>query len=165
VLITECGEIIAGHGRVAGARELGMAEVPTIELTGLSHDERRAYALADNKLALNSSWDDQLLAAELLALEELDIGVTLTGFSDSDVDKIVGLARQQTCEALNDLDVVPSSLGEPVTRQGDVWKLGRHRLICGDARDEEAYIALLGDERADLIFTDPPYNLSPAVRG
>ena len=160
VLVSDDGEIIAGHGRVEAARLLGLETVPTLRLSHLSPEERRAYVLADNKLALNAGWDQDILAIELQALIDLDFDVTLTGFSLAEVDFTLDAARERDPEAPPGVeDEIPSIAAEAVTRMGDVWVLGRHRLICGDAREAVDYARLLGDERVDLVFTDPPYNV------
>lgn len=160
VLVSDDGEIIAGHGRVAAAKLLGLPTVPTLRLSHLSPEERRAYVLADNKLALNAGWDQDILAIELQALIDLDFDVTLTGFSLAEVDFTLDAARERDPDAPPGVeDEVPPIQAEAVTRMGDVWVLGRHRLICGDARVPQDYARLLGDERVDLVFTDPPYNV------
>ena len=160
VLVSDDGEIIAGHGRVEAARLLGLETVPTLRLSHLSPEERRAYVLADNKLALNAGWDQDILAIELQALIDLDFDVTLTGFSLAEVDFTLDAARERDPEAPPGVeDEIPSIAAEAVTRMGDVWVLGRHRLVCGDAREAADYARLLGDERVDMVFTDPPYNV------
>ena len=159
VLLNDKSEILAGHGRVEGARALGWTTVPTIALSHLSPIEQRAYILADNKLALNAGWDDQLLGLELQALSEIDFDVELTGFSISEIDMAIeGIELGEDPEDDAD-DEVPEIQEQAITRMGDVWKLGDHRLICGDARDAGAYENLLQGETVDLIFTDPPYNV------
>jgi DNA modification methylase len=163
VLIGEDGSIIAGHGRVEAAKLLGLESVPTVRLAHLSPAQRRAYVLADNKLALNAGWDRELLAIELQGLIDLDFDVELTGFSSAEIDLVLDDARDGSPNAPNEAeDQVPFPVDDEmpaVTRAGDVWCLGRHRLICGDARDRAVFDLLMGDERADLLFTDPPYNL------
>lgn len=160
VLVSDDGEIIAGHGRVEAAKLLGLASVPTLRLSHLSAEERRAYVLADNKLALNAGWDQDILAIELQALIDLEFDVTLTGFSLAEVDFTLDAARERDPEAPPGVeDQIPPIAPEAVSRMGDVWVLGRHRLICGDARECGDYARLLGDERVDLVFTDPPYNV------
>jgi DNA modification methylase len=160
VLISDDGEIIAGHGRVQAAKLLGLATVPTLKLSHLTAEERRAYVLADNKLALNAGWDHDVLAIELQALIDLDFDVTLTGFSLAEVDFTLDAARDRDPQAPAGIeDQIPALPDHPVTRMGDVWVLGRHRLICGDARSPEDYARLLGSETVDLVFTDPPYNV------
>ncbi len=159
ILISDDDEIIAGHGRVMAAKELGLATVPTLKLSHLSPAERRAYVLADNKLALNAGWDNETLAIELQALIDLDFDVSLTGFSLAEVDFVLDQAGESSPEEVAPTDVVPEPPASPITRQGDLWLLGRHRLLCGDARNAADYKLLLGDEKVDLIFTDPPYNV------
>lgn len=160
VLVSDDGEIIAGHGRVEAARLLGWKKVPTIALSHLSEAERRAYVLADNKLALNAGWDKEILAIELQALSDLQFDVELTGFSLSEIDLIIDEAGEADPNG-NDApeDEVVFASGRPVSRQGDLWLLGRHKLLCGDARSSIDFQALMGGERADLVFTDPPYNV------
>jgi DNA modification methylase len=161
VLVSDRGEIIAGHGRVAAARLLGRKTVPTLSLSHLSEAERRAYVLADNKLAMNAGWDKEILAIELQALVDLEFDVELTGFSLAEVDLAIDEAKEASIEGpLEPEDAVPVVTGEPVTRMGDIWHLGRHRLLCGDTRDVTAMDRLMGGERADLVFTDPPYNVA-----
>lgn len=160
VLVSDDGEIIAGHGRVEAAKLLGLATVPTLRLSHLSAEERRAYVLADNKLALNAGWDQDILAIELQALIDLDFDVTLTGFSLAEVDYTLDAARERNPDAPPGVeDEIPPIKAEAVSRMGEIWVLGRHRLICGDAREAGVYARLLGDERVDLVFTDPPYNV------
>ncbi len=160
VLVSDDSEIIAGHGRVEAAKLLGLKAVPTLRLSHLSADERRAYVLADNKLALNAGWDQDILAIELQALIDLDFDVTLTGFSLAEVDLTLDAARERDPDAPAAVeDEIPAIAPDAVTRFGDVWILGRHRLICGDAREPEHYARLMAGEKADLIFTDPPYNV------
>jgi DNA modification methylase len=161
VLISDDGQIIAGHGRVEAARLLKWTEVPTIALSHLSEAERRAYVLADNKLALNAGWDKDLLAIELQGLIDLDFDVELTGFNLTEIDLVLdeasdGDPKGRDCPD----DVLPNVTGSTVTRSGDVWELGRHRLMCGDARDATVFQALLDGEQAALLFTDPPYNVA-----
>ena len=160
VLITEAGQIIAGHGRVAGARLLGMTEVPTIRLAHLSDAERRAYVLADNKLALNAGWDQEILAIEFQSLIELGFDLSVTGFGPAEIDLTLDSASDSNPAARpGKEDEIPAPPAEPVTRMGDLWTLSRHRLLCGDARQAEDYATLLDGERVDLVFTDPPYNV------
>ena len=160
VLISDEGEIIAGHGRVEAAKLLGWAEVPVLRLSHLSEAERRAYVIADNKLALNAGWDQELLAIELQALIDLDFDVTVTGFSLAEVDLTLDAAREAATDSPPAAeDDIPPIFGPPVTRQGDVWVLGRHRLLCGDARVAAHFDRLMDGAPADLVFTDPPYNV------
>lgn len=160
VLVSDEGDIIAGHGRVEAAKMLALATVPTLRLSHLSEAERRAYVLADNKLALNAGWDADLLALELQGLIDLDFDLVSTGFSLAEVDLALDAARDGSLVAPSKPeDEVTLVEGQPVSRRGDVWILGRHRLICGDAREASDYDALMEGGLADLIFTDPPYNV------
>ncbi len=161
VLVSDDGEIIAGHGQVEGARQLGWKRVPTLALSHLSDAERRAYVLADNKLALNAGWDREILAIELQGLVDLQFDVELTGFSLAEIDFVLEEAGEGDPEG-NDAseDLLPAAGGPVVTRMGDLWELGRHRLLCADTRSAADMDKLMGGERADLVFTDPPYNVA-----
>ena len=160
VLVSDDGEIIAGHGRVEAAKLLGWKQVPTIALSHLSETERRAYVLADNKLALNAGWDNEILAIELQALSDLNFDVELTGFSLAEIDLVIDEAGEADPDGTDaPEDEVVFATGQPVSRQGDLWQLGRHKLLCGDARSSIDFEALLGKEEVDLVFTDPPYNV------
>jgi DNA modification methylase len=162
VLIGDDREIIAGHGRVEAAKLLGLTHVPSICLAHLNEIERRAYLIADNKIALNAGWDQDLLAGEMQVLIDHGFDIADTGFSIAEADILLEEANdaapvsKRKAEAE---DRIPDVDPLAVTRMGDVWQLGRHRLICGDARDVNAYAALLNGEEVDLIFTDPPYNV------
>jgi DNA modification methylase len=161
VLVSDEGEIIAGHGRVEAAKLLGMKSVPTLALSHLSDAERRAYVIADNKLALNAGWDKEILAIELQALVDLDFDVELTGFSLAEIDFVLDEAGDADPDAVDAADdLVPGITGQPVTRMGDLWLLGRHRLLCGDTRSTADMDRLMDGARADLVFTDPPYNVA-----
>jgi DNA modification methylase len=160
VLVSDDGEILAGHGRVRAAQEIGLQIVPTVRLSHLSAAERRAYILADNKLALNAGWDADLLATELQALVDLDFDVELTGFSLAEIDLVLDDARERSTQEVAPEDEMLEPPLQPVTQRGDVWILGRHRLLCGDAREARNLSLLMTGERADLIFTDPPYNVA-----
>ena len=161
VLISDDLEIIAGHGRVEAAKLLGRQSVPTLALSHLSATERRAYVLADNKLALNAGWDKEILAIELQALIDLDFDVEQTGFSLAEIDLVLDEAGEADPDGRDaPEDQVPQLTGPAVTRVGDLWELGRHRLLCGDTRDAANLSRLMGGDRADLVFTDPPYNVA-----
>jgi DNA modification methylase len=163
VLISGDGEIVAGHGRVCAAKLLGIETVPVVRLTHLSEAERRAYVIADNKLALNAGWDREMLAIELQGLIDLDFEIELSGFSLAEVDIILDEARESAPEGADSSieDTIPPYRHEApaVTRPGDLWLIGRHKLLCGDAREAAAYAAVLDDEVVDLLCTDPPYNV------
>jgi DNA modification methylase len=154
--------VIAGHGRLMAARKLGMAEVPTIELSHLTPAQRRAYVLADNKLALNAGWDDEMLRLELGELRDEGFDLGLTGFEPDEIGKLLIDAT----DGLTDPDEVPAPPETPVSRLGDVWILGRHRLVCGDSTDPAAVAAALNGVRPHLMVTDPPYGVDydPAWR-
>ena len=130
VLVDGENGIIAGHGRILAARKLGMEEVPCIELAGLSDTQRRAYIIADNKLALNAGWDEEMLRLEMSELGDLGFDLALTGFSDEDMDAL--FAKDEVQEGLTDPDDVPD-LSDPISKQGDVWVLGAHKVMCGDS--------------------------------
>ena len=160
VLTADDGSVIAGHGRLQAAKLLGIQEVPTVRLSHLSEADRRAYILADNKLALNAGWDREILAIELQALVDLHFDVELTGFSLAEVDFVLDDASESSAEAPDQLqDEIPILTGEPTSQSGDIWELGRHRLLCGDARIADDHARLLDGRRVDLVFTDPPYNV------
>lgn len=160
VLVSDDGEIIAGHGRVEAAKLLGWEKVPTIALSHLSPPERRAYVLVDNKYALNAGWDRDILAIELQALVDLEFDMELTGFSLAEIDFVLDEASDSDPKGADKPeDAVPAVRDEPITKFGDVWLLGRHKLLCGDAQVAGNFTDLMGDEKADLVFTDPPYNV------
>ena len=160
VLIADDDQILAGHGRLEAAKLLGMSDIPTVRLSQMTEVDRRAYVIADNKLALNAGWDSEVLAGEMQALIEIGFDVELTGFSLAEIDLTIAQAEQSKPSGRDvDDDRIPPLDATPVTRPGDVWLVGRHRLLCGDARDSTSYKALMGDERAQLMFTDPPYNV------
>jgi DNA modification methylase len=160
ILLDDRGQIIAGHGRVEAAKLLGMAEVPALRLSHLSDADRRAYVIADNRLAEQAGWDRELLAIELQALIDLEFEVELTGFTMGEIDIIfddTDRARRKSTGADDDIpDRLPD---QSVSRIGDLWVLGANRLLCGDARDRGSYELLLSGGRAELVFADPPYNV------
>lgn len=153
ILVDGSKGIIAGHGRLMAAKALGMTEVPVIELSGLTAAEKRAYILADNKLALNAGWDEGLLSEELRALGEAGIDLEGIGFS---ADELTSLLADKTA-GLTDPDDAPDAPADPVSRKGDLWILGNHRLLCGDSTDAAAVERLMNGKTADLLFTSPPY--------
>jgi len=155
VLIDETGSIIAGHGRVMAARKLAIADVPSIRLTHLTEAQKKAYVIADNKLALNAGWDDEMLAVELTDLKDMGFDLDLTGFS---TDEIEALLAPVGTEGLTDEDAVPEVPEAPVTVLGDVWLLGKHRVMCGDSTSIDAVEKLMDGQKADMVFTSPPYN-------
>lgn len=155
VLVDEDGTLIAGHGRVMAAKKLGISDVPVMVAEGWSEAQRRAYVLADNKLALNAGWDNELLRVELEGLKELDFDISLTGFSG---DELVSILAEKT-EGLTDPDQTPEPPAEPVSVLGDVWVLGDHRVMCGDSTSVDAVDKLMFGRVADMVFTDPPYGV------
>jgi DNA modification methylase len=162
VLVDGDNGVIAGHGRLAAARKLGLDEVPVIELGHLTPAQKRAYVISDNRLALDAGWDEELLALELAELSEAGYDLALTGFDESEIDALLadettgGDGEQE--EAGDDAaDDLPDAPAVPVSRAGDVWALGAHRLICGDAADASVVAALMQGESARLCFTSPPY--------
>lgn len=155
VLIEPDGGIIAGHGRVMAAQRLGITDVPCMIADGWSEGQKRAYIIADNKLALNAGWDDEMLRVEFAELGDLGFDLGLTGFGETE---LVGLMIDKT-EGLTDPDAVPDAPAKPVTVEGDVWLLGRHRLMCGDSTSIDAVDGLTEGKRADMVFTDPPYGI------
>jgi len=160
ILIDDDGYIIAGHGRVEAAKLVDMAEVPTLLLSGMTSAEVRAYVIADNKLAENAGWDRGLLKAEFQYLAELDFDfdLGLTGFELPEIDAFMG--EDSKAEREDPLDALPAPSQLPaVTRRGDIWQIGPHRLICEDSTQAETYVLLLGQERAAMVFADPPYNV------
>jgi DNA modification methylase len=160
-LIDDNQQIIAGHGRVEAAKLLRMPVVPTVRLSHLSEADKRAYILADNRLAEDAGWDREILAIELQGLIDLNLPVEITGFDMADVDLILDEAWEATGSgATGPEDDAPQyTAAPPTTRTGDLWLLGQHRLLCDDARQGAAYEALFGDQKAQFAFTDPPYNV------
>lgn len=157
VLIDEGGGIIAGHGRLQAANRLGMDEVPTITLSGLSDNQRKAYIIADNKLALNSGWNDKLLALELQELQDNEFDLSLIGF---DVDELALLLEPEQVEGLTDEDAVPEvETANVVSVRGDVWVLGHNRVMCGDSTMVDDIERLTLGEKAQLLHADPPYGM------
>jgi DNA modification methylase len=148
--------IIAGHGRVMAAQKLGMETVPVIEASHLTDAQRRAYVIADNRLALDAGWDDEMLRVEFAELADLGFDLELTGF---ELDEIDALQIEEVEEGLTDEDAVPDVPEQPVTVEGDVWLLGNHRLMCGDSTSIDAVDALLEGRKAQMVHTDPPYGV------
>lgn len=159
ILINDEGEIVAGHGRVEAARQLGMTELPVIRLSHLSPEELRAYALADNKIAANAGWDPEILQIEFAELStlDLDFDLEITGFSTTEIDLAIGDGDDEPADEDNLDQLLPA--GQCWIRPGDLWLLGEHRLMCGDARASASYRALMAGELARMVFSDPPYNV------
>lgn len=169
ILVDGDNGIIAGHGRLAAARKLALDEVPVIELAHLSTAQKRAYVIADNRLALDAGWDEEMLALELAELSEAGYELNLTGFEDGELQDLLALESSEDAQVNASVeeedasdtedaaDALPETPVTPVSRTGDVWAIGAHRLICGDASEPDVIEALMGDERAALCFTSPPY--------
>ena len=156
ILVDGQNGIIAGHGRLMAARKLGHKEVPTIELADLTETQKKAYIIADNRLALNAGWDNELLTIELNELLADGFALEILGF---DTKELAALLEPEVVEGLTDEDAVPEVPEEPKTRLGDIYQLGNHRLMCGDSSSQNDIDQLLGGDRPDMIFTDPPYNI------
>jgi DNA modification methylase len=161
VLIDEKAAVLAGHGRLAAAAYLGWTAVPTITLPGLSDAQKRAYALTDNRLAEKAGWDGQVLGEELKFLSEIEVAfdISITGFDTVDIDRLIDGLNGAIDPRADEIPPVQAA-GPSVCRLGDLWGLGRHRLLCGDALDPASYAYLLGGQTAQLVFTDPPYNVA-----
>lgn len=160
ILIDEEGNILAGHARHTAAGQLGMPEVPVICLSHLTPAQRRAFMIADNRLAELAKWDFEVLGLEFLDLSKLDFDLELTGFTTAEIDiHIAAIEQPSTAGAADGDDVIPELEKQAATRLGDLWKLGDHRLLCGNALDPVSYEALLGTTRVRAVITDPPYNV------
>jgi DNA modification methylase len=157
ILVDEGGQIIAGHGRVLAARKLGIVEIPVMIATGWSDTKKKAYVIADNKLALNAGWDAELLRLEIEELKELDFDIELLGFTD---DELSEMKEPEVVEGLTDEDAVPDVPDEPKTKLGDIYILGNHRLMCGDSTSIGDVDKLMIGVYPDLIHTDPPYGMN-----
>jgi DNA modification methylase len=159
ILAGSDGIVIAGHARLLAARKLGLTEVPVIVLDHLTETQRRALVLADNRLALNAGWDEEMLRVELDALREEDFNLDLLGFSDEELQAML-VEPGAEVTGNTDEDAVPQTPETAITKLGDVWLLGPHRLLCGDATQMEAVEKVLAGGLADMVFTDPPYNVN-----
>ena len=172
VLVDGDSGVIAGHGRLAAARKLGLDQVPVIELAHLTTAQKRALVIADNRLALDAGWDEEMLVLEIAELSESGYDLALTGFDDSEIERLLSTSLDDDTTATeedtpessadDDTDDVPDTPAVPVSRQGDIWHLGQHRLICGDATDAAVVAALMQGDTASLCFTSPPYGKSNA---
>ncbi len=161
ILAGSDGVIVAGHGRLAAAQKLGLDTVPVVVLDHLTPTQRRALIIADNRIAENAGWDDAMLRIELQSLQEDGFNLDITGF-DADALAEIMAGEETTVDGQTDDDAVPEVPVTPISRPGDVWELGNHRLLCGDATDPASYEALMADAQADMVFTDPPYNVDYA---
>ena len=154
--------ILAGHGRREAAKLLGLAQVPCVRIETMTEAQKRAYVIADNKLALNAGWDEELLGLELKALLAEDPGfdVGIMGFEITETDSLIDNLQVEEPASPRDEEIPPLEDGPPVTRPGDVWVLGRHRHICGGSLSPEVVTRLMARETAQMVFTDPPYNVA-----
>lgn len=157
VIIDGANGIIAGHGRIMAAQKLGLESVPVIEASHLTDAQRRAYVIADNRLALDAGWDDEMLRVEFAELADLGFDLELTGFG---LDEIAALEPEQIAEGLTDEDAAPEAQDDPISKPGDIWLLGKHRVMCGDSTSIDAFGQLMDGRSADMVFTDPPYGMS-----
>jgi DNA modification methylase len=161
IVIDEADRVLVGLGRFNAARNLGATEVPTIQVTHLSESQKKAFAIADNRLAEIARWDDPILAEQLkgLSIVNLDFDIEITGFDMGEIDLRIESINLDIDES-DPADILPTAAtGEPVSHLGDTWTLGRHRLLCGDALDPVAYTSLMRGKKADMIFSDPPFNV------
>lgn len=157
ILVDMTAGIIAGHGRLQAAKQLGLAQVPVVVLDHLTDSQKRAYVIADNKLALNAGWDDDLLRTEMAALAAENFDMPVIGFSDDELAAL--LAEPNVAEGNTDEDAVPEVPETPVSKPGDLWRLGNHLLLCGDSTVLANVERVLDGALADMVFTDPPYNV------
>jgi DNA modification methylase len=156
ILVDGESGVIAGHGRLLAARKLGQKEVPVIELKHMTESQKRAYVIADNQLAMNAGWDTTLLSLELADLKEQGFEMDVLGFDPKELDKLL---EPEQVDGLTDEDAVPEAPVEPKTKLGDVYQLGNHRLMCGDSTSIDAVEKLMDGQKADMVFTDPPYGM------
>ena len=159
ILIGGDNVIIAGHGRLLAAQRLGLTEVPVICLPNLTETQRKALVIADNKIALNAGWDEEMLALEMAELSETDFDLDLLGFNLDELAEIQHFGEDQT-QGNTDDDEVPEAPIEPITKHGDIWILGKHKLLCGDTTMFDDVQKLMEGDVADMVFTDPPYNVN-----
>lgn len=165
VLVDEAGELIAGHGRVLAAKSLGLDTAPVIVLAHLTDAQKIAFRIADNRIAENAGWDEALLAAEFASLRDLDFDLDLTGFDAGEIERMLSGGDDDNAEGLTDEDAVPEPEETPITKPGDLWVLGPHRLLCGDAAVLSDVERCLGGVLADMTFVDPPYRVAYEGKG
>ena len=167
ILVDSKDGIIAGHGRLMAAKSLGMVDVPVIVLDHLTDAQRRAYILADNRLALDAGWDEDMLAEELAALQGEGFDLELTGFTDDEINNLLDEDDGGSGEPQTDQDSIPETEDAPVSLLGDIWLLGKHRVMCGSSTDLDQLDRLMMGKRAEMVFTDPPYlmNFTGAIDG
>ena len=160
ILVDGKDGIIAGHGRLLAAKDLGLPEVPVLVLDHLTPEQKRAYVLADNQLALNAGWDADLLRIELQELEAQEFDLSLLGFSDEELSELLPEVEQLEAEEQGEPDDAPEPPADPVSKPGDVWLMGNHRLLCGDSTNIQHVERLMDGKKADMVFTDPPYGVN-----
>ena len=159
VLIDREYNVLAGHGRIAAAKEEGIAEVPCVFVEHLSEAQKKAYILADNRMSLDAGWDDELLKVEMASLQEMGFDVGMTGFDESELADLFGEDKEKSAKD-DDFDLTAALEKAAFVQRGDIWTVGRHRLMCGDATSAEDVAALMDGKKANLILTDPPYGVS-----
>lgn len=157
VIIDQDFNVIAGHGRIMAAKEEGISEVPCVFVDYLTEAQKKAYILADNRMAMDAGWDEELLKVEIEALQAEDFDLSLTGFDESELAGFFDTADDAKDD---DFDADAELEKPPVTKSGDLWLLGNHRLLCGDSTKEESYTLLMNGKKANLVVTDPPYNVN-----
>lgn len=157
ILVDGTNGIIAGHGRLLAARKLGQTEVPVIELAHMTESQKKAYIIADNQLAMNAGWDTSMLTLELSDLKEAGFSLDILGFDPKELDNLL---EPEQVDGLTDEDAVPDIPEDPKTKLGDIYQLGNHRLMCGDSTSIDAVEKLMDGHKADMVFTDPPYNVA-----
>lgn len=158
IIIDREYNVIAGHGRILAAKEESIKEVPCVFVDYLTPAQKKAYILADNRMAMDAGWDEELLRVEIESLQGADFDVALTGFDEKDIAELFEGDDGDTQE--DDFDVDGELKNPPVSKGGDVWLLGKHRLVCGDSTKEETYVTLMDGKKANLVVTDPPYNVN-----
>ncbi len=158
VIIDRDYNVIAGHGRILAAKEEGIREVPCVFVDYLTPAQKKAYILADNRMAMDAGWDEELLRVEIESLQGADFDIALTGFDEKDIAEL--FAGEDGDAEDDNFDVDSELKKPPVTKSGDVWLLGNHRLVCGDSTKEEPYAVLMDGKKANLVVTDPPYNVN-----
>jgi len=156
ILVDGDNGVIAGHGRLLAARKLGHKEVPTIELAHMTDNQKKAYVIADNQLAMNAGWDTAILSLELADLKDQGFELDILGFDPKELDNLL---EPEQVDGLTDEDAVPDVPDEPTTKPGDIYQLGNHRLMCGDSTSIDAVDKLMDGQKADMVFTDPPYRM------
>ena len=159
IILDENDELLAGHGRLMAAKKLGLKTIPSIRVDYLDEAQKKAYRIADNQLTLRGEWDNDLLGIEFKELAELEFDLSVTGFEPSEIDlTIEGLDSEEEDDGSNEIPEMNQET--PIARLGDLWQLGKHRIYCGDSTQQDSYDALLKDKRVNMVFTDPPYNVS-----